>query len=146
MSDDREPLGRLVRDTWVAWAMEQPGVKLSWLVTWDQLPEDDPQREVDMRIGAAVAVRAVADAKLRNDRLEAQVFALGAHRAVIIAALGYAIAAAGSGWPLNTGDGPGAWSEVYVKRARAALEALGNAEKVPDFTPDFIPGPETGPP
>ena len=99
-----------------------------------------------MRIGSAVAVRAVADAKLRNERLEAQVFALGAHRAVIIAALGYAIAAAGSGWPLNTGDGPGAWSEVYVKRARAALEALGNAEKVPDFTPDFIPGPETGPP
>ena len=55
MSDDRGPLGRLVRDTWVAWAMEQPGIKLSWLVTWDQLPEDDPQREVDMRIGEAVA-------------------------------------------------------------------------------------------
>ena len=28
----------------------------------------------------------------------------------------------------------------------SAMEALGNAEKVPDFTPDFIPGPETGPP
>ena len=145
MSDDREPLGRLVRETWIDWALEQPGaIKPAWLTRWEDL--DSGQREVDMRIGSAVAVRAVADAKLRNERLEAQVFALGAHRAVIIAALGYAIAAAGSGWPLNTGDGPGAWSEVYVKRARAALEALGNAEKVPDFTPDFIPGPETGPP
>ena len=75
MSDDREPLGRLVRDTWVAWAMEQPGVKLSWLVTWDQLPEDDPQREVDMRIGAAVAVQAVADAKVEVDKMRATVMA-----------------------------------------------------------------------
>ena len=145
MSDDREPLGRLVRETWEACVRDyHTDPKPSWVAQWEDL--DDFQREVDMRIGSAVAVRAVADAKLRNERLEAQVFALGAHRAVIIAALGYAIAAAGSGWPLNTGDGPGAWSEVYVKRARAALEALGNAEKVPDFTPDFIPGPETGPP
>ena len=114
MSDDREPLGRLVRDTWVAWAMEQPGVKLSWLVTWDQLPEDDPQREVDMRIGAAVAVRAVADAKLRNDRLEAQVFALGAHMPAITDALRLAESEAMYG--------------ALARRYRAAREALGGGE------------------
>ena len=133
MSDDREPLGRLVRDTWVAWAMEQPGVKLSWLVTWDQLPEDDPQREVDMRIGAAVAVRAVADAKLRNERLEAQVFALGAHMPAILAALR-----------------AGAAGGLMPRQCRAALTALGDTGKVPGpgvgSVPDFIPGPETGPP
>ena len=114
MSDDREPLGRLVRDTWVAWAMEQPGVKLSWLVTWDQLPEDDPQREVDMRIGAAVAVRAVADAKLRNERLEAQLFALGAHLPAIRDALELAAEEAEY--------------QALAKRYRAALEALGGGE------------------
>ena len=114
MSDDRGPLGRLVRDTWVAWATEQPGVKLSWLVTWDQLPEDDPQREVDMRIGAAVAVRAVADAKLRNERLEAQVSALDANRPAILDALSTAVA--------------GAEYEALAKPYRAALEALGAGE------------------
>ena len=114
MSDDRGPLGRLVRDTWVAWAMEQPGVKLSWLVTWDQLPEDDPQREVDMRIGAAVAVRAVADAKLRNERLEAQLFALGAHLPAIRDALELAAEEAEY--------------QALAKRYRAALEALGGGE------------------
>ena len=114
MSDDRGPLGRLVRDTWVAWATEQPGVKLSWLVTWDQLPEDDPQREVDMRIGAAVAVRAVADAKLRNERLEAQLFALGAHLPAIRDALELAAEEAEY--------------QALAKRYRAALEALGGGE------------------
>jgi len=50
---DREALGRIVRDTWVAWAREQPDPKPSWLVGWDEL--DDDQREVDMRIGEALA-------------------------------------------------------------------------------------------
>lgn len=49
----REDLGRLVRETWVAWAGEQPGPKPSWMTGWDEL--DDGQREVDMRIGEAVA-------------------------------------------------------------------------------------------
>ena len=31
MSDDREPLGRLVRETWVEWARSSPGRKASWL-------------------------------------------------------------------------------------------------------------------
>jgi hypothetical protein len=51
---ERERLGCLVRETWVAWAREQPGPKPSWLTGWDDL--DEGQREVDMRIGVAVAV------------------------------------------------------------------------------------------
>ena len=55
MTDDREPYGRIARETWVAWAKEQPDVAdhPSWTVDWDGLPDRD--REVDMRIGAAVA-------------------------------------------------------------------------------------------
>lgn len=53
MADDREPLGRIVRETWVAWALEQPDLKPSWLIPWEEL--DEGQREVDMRIGAEVA-------------------------------------------------------------------------------------------
>jgi hypothetical protein len=49
----REALGRIVRQIWVAWASEQTELKPSWLIAWDDL--DDGQREVDMRIGAAVA-------------------------------------------------------------------------------------------
>lgn len=41
MTADREALGRLVRETWVTWAREQPDPKPSWLVTWDGLPESD---------------------------------------------------------------------------------------------------------
>jgi hypothetical protein len=53
-ADPREPLGRLVRETWVAWAREQPRPwKASHLTGWDDLGAGD--REVDMRIGAAVA-------------------------------------------------------------------------------------------
>jgi hypothetical protein len=58
VTDQREPLGRLVRDTWIAWAKEQPDPKDSWLVPWDDL--DAGQREADMRIGEAVAA-AVAE-------------------------------------------------------------------------------------
>jgi len=53
VADEREQLGRLVRETWVAWAGEQPDPKPSWLAGWDEL--DDGQREADMRIGEAVA-------------------------------------------------------------------------------------------
>ena len=116
MSDDREPLGRLVRETWIDWALEQPGaIKPAWLTRWEDL--DSGQREVDMRIGSAVAVRAVADAKLRNERLEAQVFALGAHMPTIIEAL------RGAGEYAAAADLPAA-----AKRCRDALEALGAGE------------------
>jgi len=114
MTDPREPYGRIVRETWVAWALEQPDVDdhPSWTKPWDEIPERD--REVDMRIGSAVAAQAVHDAKLRNDRMEAQLFALGAHRAAIFDALKVAVAAGGY--------------ESVRKRYRAALVALGGGE------------------
>jgi hypothetical protein len=49
----REALGRIVRDTWITWAREQPDPKPSWLTGWNGL--DPGQREVDMRVGEAVA-------------------------------------------------------------------------------------------
>ena len=52
-----EVLGRLVRGVWTRWACEQPQPKPSWLIPWDDL--DEGQREVDIRIGRAVA-KAVA--------------------------------------------------------------------------------------
>lgn len=48
----RERLGRVVRDTWVAWAREQANPKPHHLDSWEQLPEEI--REVDRRIGQAV--------------------------------------------------------------------------------------------
>ena len=53
--DPREPrelVGRFVRQIWVEWAREQPDPKPSWLLPWESL--DEGQREVDMRIGAAL--------------------------------------------------------------------------------------------
>lgn len=55
---DREQLGQLVRQTWIRWASEQRRPKKSWLTGWDQL--DAGQREVDMRIGEAIAARVLA--------------------------------------------------------------------------------------
>jgi hypothetical protein len=51
--DEREALGRRVREVWVEWAQEQAEPKPSWLVPWDELGPAD--REVDMRIGEALA-------------------------------------------------------------------------------------------
>ena len=53
-----EALGRLVRETWIEWATEQPDPKPSWLVGWDEL--NAGQREVDIRIGSAVAAAVAA--------------------------------------------------------------------------------------
>lgn len=50
---DRDFWGRIVRDEWVKWALEQDDPEDSWLVPWDDL--DAGQREVDERMGAAVA-------------------------------------------------------------------------------------------
>jgi hypothetical protein len=55
VGSDREAFGKIVRDVWVATARELlPDPKQSWLVPWEQL-DDEFQREVDMRIGEAVA-------------------------------------------------------------------------------------------
>ena len=58
-SERREQLGRRVREVWVAWAKEQPAPKESWLVPWEEL--DEPSREVDRRIGAAIWGDAVSE-------------------------------------------------------------------------------------
>lgn len=55
---DREALGRLVREVWVAFARTLPETKESWLRPWDDLPE--PQKEVDRRIGETLGVYTLA--------------------------------------------------------------------------------------
>jgi len=54
MTDDE--LGRLVRDTWIAWALEQPDIAdhPGWITPWDALSSRD--KEVDIRIAYAVFV------------------------------------------------------------------------------------------
>lgn len=117
MADDRESLGRIVRETWVNWALEQPDVAdhASWIVPWDKLPERD--REVDMRIGSAVAAQAVVDAGVRNDKRDAQLFALRSHLPAVLDALRFTVA------NVDT--------NARAKPYRAALEALGGGEEQP---------------
>lgn len=50
---DRDAGGRIVRQAWVEWALEQPNRKPSWLVPYDELSE--PDKEVDRRIYEACA-------------------------------------------------------------------------------------------
>ncbi len=52
MGIDRDVLGRIVRDAWIAWAKTQPDPKPSWLVPYDELSE--PDKEADRQIGEAV--------------------------------------------------------------------------------------------
>ena len=62
-TDPREPLGRLVHDARLACEADRAaaeGRERFKLGTWEE--RDDWQRELDMRIGEAVAGRAVADA------------------------------------------------------------------------------------
>ena len=114
--DLREPLGRLVHDTRLACEADRAaaeGRQRFILEPWEGRTEH--QRELDMRIGSAVATRAVHDAGLENTRRDAQLFALGAHRAAIFDALKIAVASGGY--------------EYERKRYRAALEALGGKEE-----------------
>jgi len=62
-AEERERLGRLVREEWVRWAQEQPDPKPSWLTPWVGLSES--MKEVDRRIGERVARAAEAAAFLR---------------------------------------------------------------------------------
>jgi hypothetical protein len=57
--DPREPLGQLVREVWVACAEEAGDTKPSHLAGWEDL--DAWNREVDMRIGVAVAAYCSGD-------------------------------------------------------------------------------------
>jgi hypothetical protein len=113
MADDREPYGRLVRETWVNWAREQYRAKPSWITDWDEL--DDGQREVDMRIGSAVAAQAVHDAGVDVDVMRMRLTVLAAHFPVLRRALVIAV--------------EDSETEREAREYRAALEALGGAEK-----------------
>lgn len=57
MTIDKETLGRLVRDEWVAWCRERAAsgetVPAHHLAPWEDVPES--VREVDRRIGARIA-------------------------------------------------------------------------------------------
>jgi hypothetical protein len=109
------PGGELVRQTWVYWALEQPDVAEhpNWVKSWAELDERD--REVDDRIYSAVAAKAVHDAGLAHERMQAQIFALGAHRPAVFEALRFAAASAEYG--------------SQAKRYLAALKALGGDEE-----------------
>ena len=50
---NREKLGELVRNIWIAWAMKQPHVKSSWVVPYESLSDAD--QEADRMIGEGVA-------------------------------------------------------------------------------------------
>lgn len=60
LADARESLGKIVRDTWVAAVLELiPDPKPSWTEPWETLT-DEFQREVDKRIGEALAAHFAA--------------------------------------------------------------------------------------
>lgn len=48
----REDVGRLVRDTWIAYCLEIGDTKASHIAPWEELSEQD--KEADRRIGDAV--------------------------------------------------------------------------------------------
>lgn len=45
IAENREDGGKLVRRAWISWAAKQPDPKPSWLVTWDELPEQDKEAD-----------------------------------------------------------------------------------------------------
>jgi hypothetical protein len=61
VTDDREPLGRIAWETWTDWIAERPLHLPEDDVPWEKLGASS--RELCMRIAAAVAARAIADAK-----------------------------------------------------------------------------------
>lgn len=77
MPDDRETFGRVAHNVYRDWWTEQPPPKVPFR-SWDAI---NPEwRELMMRIAAAVAVRAVADAGIEADRMRAQILAFAAER------------------------------------------------------------------
>ena len=92
--DPREPYGRIVNEARIAFAAEQEDDRgARWFIRpWEERAPG--QRELDMRIASAVAVRAVADAKLDLTagnreivRLRAELDVLEKHRPAILGAL-----------------------------------------------------------
>ena len=110
--DPREPLGRAVHQERVALEAEiaaREGRHRFNLGDWEDRTAD--QRELDMRIGSAVAAQAVHDAGLEAERMKAQLFAFGAHLPAIRRALTIAVA--------------DSQYEAEAKPYRAAIQALG---------------------
>jgi hypothetical protein len=111
MSDDREPLGRVVNEIRGAFAAE---VRPHYVpATWEQRTPE--QRELDMRIGSAVAAQAVHDAGVDLDVMRMRLTVLAAHFPVLRRALVIAV--------------EDSETEREAREYRAALEALGGDEK-----------------
>ena len=114
--DPREPLGRIVHEQRLAHEADRAaaeGRARFNLKSWEDRTAD--QRELDMRIGSAVAAQAVRDAGLESERMRAQLFAFGAHMPAIRRALTVAIA--------------DSVYEADAKPYRAALQALGISDE-----------------
>jgi hypothetical protein len=93
VTDPREPLGRLVHDIRLACEADRAaaeGRERFNLPPWEK--RDDWQRELDMRIGSAVAARAVADAGLEAVAMRKQLVAFSIHMPALRRALAVAIA------------------------------------------------------
>jgi hypothetical protein len=117
MADDpREPLGRIFHESGrltVNAEREKPFAIGAWEDRTNEM------REIDMRGASAVAVRAVADAGLRSERLELEAATLRAHLPAILGALRARLAVSPHG--------------SDAKPYRDALAALrGTDEKGPD--------------
>lgn len=117
-ADDRESLGRIVHDIRLACEADQAaaeGRERFRLGSWKD--RSDGQRELDMRIGSAIAAQAVHDAGLEAEALRKRLIALSVHFPEYRLALGVAISEA-----LNKQQ------ERTVERFERALEALGGEE------------------
>jgi hypothetical protein len=126
----RDQLGRIVRETWVAWAREQPAPKPSWLVPWDDLAE--PDREVDRRIGEAVLSAAEAEVKRLTKMLDVCASAHG-HNVKLKARIDRLAAALRKVLEIDPVDGvaPHAvWIAATVDIARAALADDAKSEAI----------------
>lgn len=65
MDNNRDDLGRLVREAWVKWALTQDSPKPSWLVPYDELAECD--KEADRQIGEAIFDHALNSLRSATD-------------------------------------------------------------------------------
>lgn len=90
--DSREPLGRLVHETRLAHEADRAAAegRVRFLLgSWEERAEH--QRELDMRIGSAVAAEARRDAGEELARLRKQLIVLAAHLPVLRHALEFTL-------------------------------------------------------
>ena len=110
MPDDHPSLGEVLHRARQA---SQDGRDRPWPVE-DWADRDDRLKALDEAMASAVAARAVADAGLRNDLRDAQLFALQCHLPAVLDALSVAAADQEYG--------------ARAKRFRDAMEALTGSE------------------